>query len=175
MLCHCFYMHQSHAKNDWPTIATACILVACKVDDAPHFLSDVAFVAYEIAHKFNPSALESIRQREFFRKQKELIVVAEKALLTTIDFDLDIQLTYKTLVVVLKRLNIPDLAKVAKVAWHLIDQWLQTSLCLQYKPHYIAAGSIALVARILEVKLPTEKGKIWWLEIDVAPEQLDGI
>ncbi|PRQ41836.1 putative cyclin [Rosa chinensis] len=130
MLCHCFYMHQSHAKNDWP---------------------------------------------EFFRKQKELIVVAEKALLTTIDFDLDIQLTYKTLVVVLKRLNIPDLAKVAKVAWHLIDQWLQTSLCLQYKPHYIAAGSIALVARILEVKLPTEKGKIWWLEIDVAPEQLDVI
>lgn len=41
-------------------------------------------------------------------------------------------------------------------------------------PQYIAAGSIDLAARILEVKLPTEKGRVWWSEIDVAPEQLDG-
>lgn len=51
---------------------------------------------------------------------------------------------------------------------------LQTSLCLQHKPHYIAAGSIALAARILEVKLPTEEGNVWWLELDVSPKKLDG-
>ncbi|KAL6142832.1 hypothetical protein ACLB2K_061108 [Fragaria x ananassa] len=147
ILCHCFYMRQSHAKNDWQTIASACILVACKMDNTPHFLDDVALLAYEIAHKSNPSAIQSIKQR----------------------------LPYKTLVAVLKRLNLPDLAQFTKVAWHLVDQWLQTSLCLQYMPQYIAAGSIDLAARILEVKLPTEKGRVWWSEIDVAPEQLDEV
>lgn len=44
-------------------IASACILVACKMDDTPHFLDDIALLAYEIAHKSNPSALQSIKQR----------------------------------------------------------------------------------------------------------------
>lgn len=49
--------------------------------------------------------------------------MAERVLLTTIGFDLDIQLPYGTLVAVLRNLNIPDLAKLAQVAWHLVDQW----------------------------------------------------
>lgn len=51
---------------------------------------------------------------------------------------------------------------------------LRTSLCLQYKPHYIAAGSVALAASFQKVKLPKEKGKVWWMEFDVTPKQLDG-
>lgn len=51
---------------------------------------------------------------------------------------------------------------------------LCTSLCLQYEPHYIAAGSVFLAAEIQKVKLPTEEGNVWWVEFDVSPKQLDG-
>lgn len=44
-------------------IATASFFLACKVRDTPCFLKDVVVVAYEMVHKLDPSALQSIRQR----------------------------------------------------------------------------------------------------------------
>ncbi|BFG17755.1 hypothetical protein CerSpe_040290 [Prunus speciosa] len=173
MLCHRFYMRQSHAKNGWQVIATASFFLACKVRDTPCFLKDVVVVAYDMVHKLDPSALQSIRQREVFNKQKELIIVGERLLLSTIGFDLDIQLPYTSLVAALKSLNIlPDLAQMAL---NFVNDCVRTSLCLQYKPHYIAAGSVALAAKIQKVKLPTQQGKVWWLEFDVSPKQLNEV
>ncbi|XP_050364274.1 cyclin-T1-3 [Argentina anserina] len=173
MLCHQFYMRQSHAKNGWQTVATASIFLACKAEDTPRYLNDVVVVAYEMVHKFDSAALHRIRQKGFLNKQKELILVAERLLLSTIGYDLDIQLPYKILVAALKKLDLlPDLAKAA---WSFVNDWLRTSLCLQYKPHYIAAGSVALAANFQKVKLPKEKGKVWWLEFDVTPKQLDEV
>lgn len=52
---------------------------------------------------------------------------------------------------------------------------LCTTLCLQYKPHYIAAGSLFLAAKLQKVKLPTEGGRVWWLEFDISVKQLEGL
>ncbi|GMI91279.1 hypothetical protein like AT5G45190 [Hibiscus trionum] len=170
MLCHRFYMRQSHAKNDWKTIATVSTFLACKIEETPRLLRDVIVVSYEIIHKRNPSAPGRIRQREVYDKQKELILVGERLLLATIAFDLDIELPYKPLVAAFKKLEIfPNLLKVA---WNFVNDWLRTTLCLQYKPHYIAAGSMCLAAKFQKVKLPMEKGKVWWLEFDISPKQL---
>ncbi|KAG0461262.1 hypothetical protein HPP92_021559 [Vanilla planifolia] len=49
---------------------------------------------------------------------------------------------------------------------------LRTTLCLQYKPHYIAAGSLYLAAKRHGVKLPSANGYVWWHEFEVAPRQL---
>ncbi|KAK9023173.1 hypothetical protein V6N11_003400 [Hibiscus sabdariffa] len=135
MLCHRFYMRQSHAKNDWQTIATVSTFLACKIEETPRLLRDVIVVSYEIIHKLNPSAPGRIRQREVYDKQKELILVGER----------------------------------------LLFDWLRTTLCLQYKPHYIAAGSMCLAAKFQKVKLPMEKGKVWWLEFDISPKQLQEV
>ncbi|KAK8551834.1 hypothetical protein V6N13_120268 [Hibiscus sabdariffa] len=173
MLCHRFYMRQSHAKNDWQTIATVSTFLACKIEETPRLLRDVIVVSYEIIHKRNPSAPGRIRQREVYDKQKELILVGERLLLSTIAFDLDIELPYKPLVAVFKKLGIfPNLLKVA---WNFVNDWLRTTLCLQYKPHYIAAGSMCLAAKFQKVKLPMEKGKVWWLEFDISPKQLQEV
>lgn len=52
---------------------------------------------------------------------------------------------------------------------------LRTTLCLQYKPHYIAAGSIFLAATALEsMELLTKKKNFWWLEFEISPKQLKG-
>lgn len=174
VLCHQFFMRQSLAKNDWQTVATACIFLACKAEETPRFLNDVVVVAYEMMSKGDPSASRRIRQRDaVFDKQKELILVGERLLLSTIAFELDIQLPYKLLVAALRRLGVlPDLAKVA---WNFLNDWLRTTLCLQYEPHYIAAGSLYLAAEYQNVKLRTEKGRVWWQEFDVSLKVLEEV
>ncbi|OMO87542.1 hypothetical protein CCACVL1_08959 [Corchorus capsularis] len=173
MLCHRFYMRQSHAKNDWKTTATACTFLASKIEETPRSLSDVIVVAYEIIYKRDPSAPGRIREREVYDKQKQLILTGERLLLATIAFDLEIQLPYKPLVAAMKKLEVgPNLLKVA---WNFVNDWLRTTLCLRYKPHYIAAGSMRLAAKFQNVKLPMENGRVWWLEFDISPKQLQEV
>lgn len=52
---------------------------------------------------------------------------------------------------------------------------LRTSLCLQYKPHHIAAGAIFLAAKFLKVKLPNDGEVVWWQAFEVTPAQLEDI
>ncbi|GFY86116.1 cyclin family protein [Actinidia rufa] len=174
MLCHRFYMRQSHAKNDWQTIAIVSMFLACKAEETPRWLSDVTVVAYKLVYRWDPSASRRIKQRDVYDKQKELILVGETLLLSTVAFDLNIEHPYKPLVAALKRLEIAN-KDLVKVAWNFVNDWLRTTLCLQYKPHYIAAGSIFLAAKLQKVKLPTEKGKVWWMQFDVSPKQLEEV
>ncbi|KAF5196187.1 Cyclin-t1-4 [Thalictrum thalictroides] len=174
MFIHRFYLHQSHAKNDWQTIATVSMFLASKVEETPRLLVDVIVVAYEMIHRRDPSAPQRIKQKDVYEKQKELVLIAERLLLVTIGFDFNIQHPYKPLVAALKKLDISQ-NDVARVAWNFVNDWLRTSLCLQYKPHYIAAGSMYLAAKFCKVKLPSEKEKVWWLEFDVSPHQLEEV
>ncbi|XP_052202498.1 cyclin-T1-2-like isoform X2 [Diospyros lotus] len=174
MLCHRFYMRQSHAKNDWQIIATVSIFLACKSEDTPRKLRDVVVVAYKLIYRWDPSAPRRIRQSDVLAKQEELILTGERVFLSTIAFDLNVQLPYQPLVAVLKRLDISN-KELARVAWSLVNDWLYTTLCLQYKPHCVAAGSLFLAAKFLNVKLPTERGNVWWFQFEVSPKQLEAV
>ncbi|KAF8405276.1 hypothetical protein HHK36_010178 [Tetracentron sinense] len=174
MLSHRFYLRQSHANNEWQTIATVSMFLACKLEETPRLLRDVVVVAYETLYKWDPVTSRRIKQKEFYEKQKELILIGERLLLATLAFDLNIQHPYKPLVAAIKRMEISQ-NDLVKVAWNFVNDWLWTTLCLQYKPHYIAAGSLFLAAKFHHVKLPSERGKVWWLEFDVAPKQLEEV
>lgn len=174
LMCHRFYMRQSHAKNCWQTIATACMFLGCKVEETSRWLSDVIVVAYKLMYKWDPSAPKRIKQKDVYDKQKELILNGERFLLATLAFNLNIEHPYKPLVGALKKLEISD-KELTKVAWNFVNDWLRTTLCLQYKPHYIAAGSIFLAAKIRKVKLPREEGKVWWMQFDISPKYLEEV
>ncbi|XP_077242757.1 cyclin-T1-4-like isoform X2 [Tasmannia lanceolata] len=174
MFCHRFYLRQSHAKNDWQTIATVSMFLACKTEETHRFLMDVVVVAYEAMYKRDPTAARRIKQKEIYEKQKELIIIGETLLLSTIAFDLNIQLPYEPLISALKNFKISQ-NDVAKVALNFVNHWLRTTLYLQYKPHYIAAGSLFLAAKFQKVKLPSERGMIWWQAFDVTPRQLEEV
>ncbi|XP_043711804.1 cyclin-T1-4-like [Telopea speciosissima] len=174
ILCHRFYMHQSHAKNEWQTIASVCMFLASKVEETPRLLRDTVVVSYEIIYRRDPLAAQRIKNKEVYERQKELILIGERLLLATIAFDLNIQHPYKPLVAALKRLNISR-NDLVKVAWNFVNDWLWTTLCLQYKPHYIAAGSLFLAAKFHKVKLSADRGKAWWLEFDVSPQRLEEV
>lgn len=173
MLCHRFYMRQSHAKNDWQTIATASMFLAGKNKETPRLLQDVVIMAYEMIYQWDPSASRKIREKELLDKQKDLIVTAERLILATIAYDFNIELPYNPLMAAVKKLQID--APLVKIAWNFVNDWLPTTLCLQYKAHYIAAGSLFLAAKFQKVKLPTEKGNVWWSEFEISPKQLEEV
>ncbi|XP_042385334.1 cyclin-T1-2-like isoform X2 [Zingiber officinale] len=171
--CHRFYLHQSHAENDWQTVATACMFLASKVEETPCRLDKIVVIAYETMHKSDPSAAGRIREKATFQKQKDLVLIGERVLLSTIRFDFDVLHPYKPLLQALKKFGITQ-REVRQTAWNLVNDWLWTTFYVQYKPHYIAAGSLFLAAKLHNIKLPSERGYVWWHEFDIIPRQLEG-
>lgn len=174
IFCHRFFLRQSHAKNDRRTIATVCMFLAGKVEETPRPLKDVIMVSYEIINKKDPTAAQKIRQKEVYERQKELILLGERVVLATLGFDLNVHHPYKPLVEAIKKFKVAQNA-LAQVAWNFVNDGLRTSLCLQFKPHHIAAGAIFLAAKFLKVKLPSDGEKVWWQEFDVTPRQLEEV
>ncbi|KAK3152084.1 hypothetical protein QOZ80_2BG0154070 [Eleusine coracana subsp. coracana] len=170
LLCHRFYLRQSLARNEWQTMATVCIFLASKIEETPCQLRHVVIVAYETMYRKKPDAAKRICQDEVLEKQKALILVGETLLLSTIGFDFNIQHPYEPLKVALKNLGITH-KEVKQAAVNFINDMLPTTLALQFKPHYIAAGSLFLAAKFHNFRL-SETGKIWWQEFEVAPKQL---
>ncbi|KAL9307488.1 Cyclin-T1-3 [Arabidopsis thaliana] len=168
VMCHRFYMRQSHAKNDWQTIATSSLFLACKAEDEPCQLSSVVVASYEIIYEWDPSASIRIHQTECYHEFKEIILSGESLLLSTSAFHLDIELPYKPLAAALNRLNAwPDLATAA---WNFVHDWIRTTLCLQYKPHVIATATVHLAATFQNAKVGSRRD--WWLEFGVTTKLL---
>ncbi|CAA0815449.1 Cyclin-T1-5 [Striga hermonthica] len=174
IFCHRFFLRQSHVKNERRTIATVCMFLAGKVEETPRPLKDVILVSYEIIHKKDPAAVQRIKQKEVYEQQKELILLGERVVLGTLGFDLNVNHPYKPLVEAIKKFKVAQNA-LAQVAWNFVNDGLRTSLCLQFKPHHIAAGAIFLAAKFLKVKLPHDGEKVWWQEFDVTPRQLEEV
>uniref|UniRef100_A0A7N0SVG5 Cyclin-like domain-containing protein n=1 Tax=Kalanchoe fedtschenkoi TaxID=63787 RepID=A0A7N0SVG5_KALFE len=174
IFCHRFFLRQSHAKNDRRAIATVCMFLAGKVEETPRPLKDVILVSYDIIHKKDPVAAQKIKQKEVYEQQKELILIGERVVLVTLAFDLNVHHPYKPLVEAIKKFKVAQ-NLLAQVAWNFVNDGLRTSLCLQFKPHHIAAGAIFLAAKFLKVKLPSDGEKVWWQEFDVTPRQLEEV
>ncbi|GAB2209529.1 hypothetical protein Droror1_Dr00026747 [Drosera rotundifolia] len=151
---HRYYLRQSHSKNDRRTVATTCMFLAGKVEETPRSLKDVILVSYELINEKDPEAVQKIKQKEVYEQQKELILMAERVVLATLGFNLNVQHLYEPLVETVKRLG--------------------TSLCLQFQPHHVAAGVTFLAAKFLKVRLLSD-GEVWWQELDVTPRQLEEV
>nr|GEW24088.1 hypothetical protein [Tanacetum cinerariifolium] len=80
------------------------------------------------------------------------------------------------LVEAIKKLKVTQTTLV-QVAWNFMNDGLQTSLFLQFKPHHIAVGAIFLAAKFLKVDLQSgsDGKKVWWQEFNVTPRHLEEV
>ncbi|KAK7255996.1 hypothetical protein RIF29_29425 [Crotalaria pallida] len=150
------------------------MFLAGKVEETPLPLKDVILLSYEIIHQKDPAAALRIKQKEVYEQQKELILLGERVVLATLGSVSSVQNPYKPLVEAIKKFNVAQ-NFLAHVAWNFVNDGLETSLFLQFKPHHIAAGALFLAARFLKVELPSDGEKVWWQEFDVTPRQLEEI
>jgi len=121
MFCHRFYLRQSHSRNNWEVIATVSIFLASKVEETPLSLDKVVVAAYEMIHKNNTSVAQRIQSKEFFAKQKQLILMGERLLLSTIGFDFNVQHPYMPLVATIKKFKLQH--DLTKIAWNFVNDW----------------------------------------------------
>ncbi|RDX93136.1 Cyclin-T1-4, partial [Mucuna pruriens] len=159
VFCHRFFLRQSHAKNDMLIIAISCIHLAGKVKETRHRIRDVVLVSAEMLPR-DKTSLERLRSdKEAFEQLRDTILLAERIVLVTINFDMYVRHPYRIVMKAIRKLQVPKKKGLCQVAWNFTSDGLQTSLCLQFRPTHIAAAVVYLASRFLKMTLlPLD----WW-------------
>jgi len=155
---HRFYSRKSYDSYDRFRIATTCLFLAGKVEETPKKIKDVVIEAYKAQH--NKLTGPEPESKEFWALKEE-ILVCERILLQTLDFDLTVEHAYRPLLAYVK--SIKGTRDLAQVAWNFINDSLRTTIALQYPPRCVAASAVHLASRFLDNKmvLPTHHDKPW--------------
>lgn len=174
---HRFYSRKSYESYDRFRIATTCLFLAGKVEETPKKLKDVVVEAYKA--QYQKQTGPDPESKEFW-ELKEQILVCERILLQTLDFDLTVEHAYRPLLAYVK--SIKGTRDLAQVAWNFINDSLRTTIALQYPPRCVAAAAVSLASRFLggqngaaQYQLPMHHGKAWTEAFKVAQSEVDDI
>ncbi|XP_076936319.1 cyclin-T1-3-like isoform X2 [Bidens hawaiensis] len=94
VLCHRFFVRRSHASNDRFLIATATLFLAAKSEETPCLLNNVLRVSSEILHKQDFNLLCYLLPVDWFEQYRERVIEAEQMVLTTLNFELNVEHPY---------------------------------------------------------------------------------
>ncbi|XP_023006030.1 cyclin-T1-3-like isoform X1 [Cucurbita maxima] len=150
VLCHRFFVRRSHACHDRFLIATSALFLAAKSEETPRPLNNVLRASSEILHKQDFNLLSYKLPVDWFEQYRERVTEAEQLILTTLNFELNVQHPYAPLMSVLNKIGLSQ-SMLVNLALNLISEGLRSSLWLQFKPHQIAAGAAYLSAKLLHV------------------------
>ncbi|KAJ8766369.1 hypothetical protein K2173_022428 [Erythroxylum novogranatense] len=166
VLCHRFFVRRSHANHDRFLIATAALFLAAKSEETPRPLNNVLKASCEIFHKQDIAFLTYLLPFDWLEKYRERVADAEHLILTTLNFELNVQHPYASLTSVLNKLGLSQ-SLLVNLALNLVSEGLRSSLWLQFKPHHIAAGAAYLAAKFLNLDLASYQNL--WQEFQATP------
>ena len=172
---HRFYSRKSYDGYDRFRIATTCLFLAGKVEETPKKIKDVVIETYKAQHGAAGKASGPDPESKEFWSLKEEILVCERILLQTLDFDLTVEHAYRPLLAYVK--SIKGTRDLAQVAWNFINDSLRTTIALQYPPRCVAAAAVHLSSRFLDNKmvLPTHHDKPWYEAFKVLQAEVEDI
>jgi len=173
LFCHRYFAAKSMKRNDRFVVATACLLLACKVEECQRRVQKVLEMCYSVRYKMDLNDVKSAFQdnTKVYQMLKENVLVAERALLYTLGFNFRIEKPYQHITArALKFKGVPQEAVrfLTQIAWNFVNDSLQTTLLLQHQPKYIAYSAIYLAAKFIDIQLPDEDGRPWY-ENDAIP------
>ncbi|PWA89833.1 Cyclin C/H/T/L [Artemisia annua] len=172
VLCHRFFVRRSHASHDRFLIATATLFLAAKSEETPCPLNSVLRASSEIFHKQDFNVLCYLLPVDWFDQYRERVTEAETMVLTTLNFELNVQHPYAHLTSILDKLGLAQ-SLLVNLALSLVSEGLRSSLWLQFKPHQIAAGAAYLAARSLNMDLTSCQNV--WQEFYTPPSVLKDV
>lgn len=105
VLCHRFFVRRSHACHDRFLIATAALFLASKSEETLRPLNNVLRASCEIFHKQDMAFLSYLLPVDWFEQYRERVIEAEQMILTTLNFELNVQHPYAPLTSVLDKLG----------------------------------------------------------------------
>ncbi|XP_034923614.1 cyclin-T1-4 isoform X1 [Populus alba] len=172
VLCHRFFVRRSHACHDRYLIAVAALFLAAKSEETPRPLNNVVRVSCEIFHKQDITFLSYLLPVDWFEQYRERVIEAEQMILTTLNFEINVQHPYGPLTTILDKLGLSQTVLV-NLAQNLVGEGLRSSLWLQFKPHHIAAGAAYLAAKFLNFDLAFYQNI--WREFETTPAILQDV
>ncbi|XP_065863369.1 cyclin-T1-4-like isoform X3 [Euphorbia lathyris] len=123
VLCHRFFVRRSHACHDRFLIATAALFLASKSEETPRPLNNVVRASCEIFHKQDMTFLSYILPVDWFEQYRERVTEAEQMILTTLNFELNVQHPYAPLTSVLDKLGFSQ-SVLVNLALNLVSEGL---------------------------------------------------
>ncbi|KAG9457918.1 hypothetical protein H6P81_002426 [Aristolochia fimbriata] len=147
VLCHRFFVRRSHACHDRFLVATAALFLAAKSEETPRPLNTVLRLSYEICHKQDLAFFPYLLPADWFEQYRERILEAEHMILTTLDFELNVQHPYSPLTSILSKLGFSQSALV-NLAWNLVSEGVFKNSVLTYVV-FLLGGLIHYTCRIL--------------------------
>ncbi|KAJ4955182.1 hypothetical protein NE237_011965 [Protea cynaroides] len=172
VLCHRFFVRRSHACHDRFLIATAALFLAAKSEETARPLNNVLRASCEICHKQDLTFFSIMLPVDWFEQYRERVTEAEQMILTTLDFELNVQHPYVPLTSVLNKLGLSQ-SVLVNLALNLVSEGLRSSLWLQFKPYQIAAGAAYLAAKFLNLDLASYQNI--WQEFQTTPSILKDV
>ncbi|XP_024029017.1 cyclin-T1-5 isoform X2 [Morus notabilis] len=121
VLCHRFFVRRSHACHDRFLIATAALFLAAKFEETPRPLNNVLRASSEIFHKQDMNFLSFLLPVDWFEQYRERVIEAEHMILTTLNFELNVQHPYGSLTSVLNKLGLSQTVLV-NLALNLVSE-----------------------------------------------------
>ncbi|GAB2266591.1 hypothetical protein Dimus_001585 [Dionaea muscipula] len=152
VFCHRFFLRRSHASHDRFLIGTAALFLAAKSEETQCPLDAVLTTSIEILHKQDLTFQPYMLSTDWLERSRERVIDAEQLILTTLNFELEVQHPYDPLTSILKKLGLSQTLLV-NLALTLISEGLKSSLWLQFKPRDIAAGAAYLAAKLLNMDI----------------------
>ncbi|KAF3534670.1 hypothetical protein DY000_02041253 [Brassica cretica] len=173
VFCHRFFLRQSHAKNDKWMIAAVCMFLSAKVESTPVDLKTLIITSEEILHK---KVISAEQRQGVYEHYKGLVSNGEKLVLSTLNFDLSVDLPFDLLIQAMKKFILDEATqgKFPSAAWKFVQDSFWTTLCLQYQPRHIAAGAFFLAAMHIKMDVKSH-GESWCQHFDITLRQLNDI
>ncbi|PFH36611.1 putative cyclin 4 [Besnoitia besnoiti] len=184
-ILHRFFFRRSLKQFDVRRVATAALLLACKLEEDPHRVLHLVGVIHLLSQlEDNPEkALSEDNLDEFLvasdSQEYELfrmdVFRCERYILRELGFMVSQTLVHPHRYILqyihaLFKGNFVPTSQLSQRAWGYLNDSMRTTLCCEVQPAVIAVGSIFLAACDLGIPLPQETG--WHDLFDVSWEDV---
>jgi len=167
-LLHRFYTKKSLTEYDVKLVATACIVLACKLEEKDRKLRDVLNSVRRAVQRIEkkPRVVLPINTPEYEisktdAKNMEMVLLREFGFFAHVSPPHPFGYTLGV------HLNLSD--ESMKRTWTLCNDSAMTALCVRFKPQIVACGCILLAARELGIALPSRPP--WYRLVDGATKE----
>lgn len=139
-------------EMDWWRIeASACILVAAKVNEVPRKVRDVV----NVAHQRTWPRTEPLEVGATFWDIRDAVVASEQDVLRALGFSIQPPLPFNYLLNYLKALDAT--AMLSATSFSILNESFDLPLCIYFEPHEIAAACIYIASTLLNIPLPSRQ------------------
>ncbi|WFD32354.1 hypothetical protein MSPP1_003399 [Malassezia sp. CBS 17886] len=155
---HRFFMRQplqvSRSGPGWShyEVAAACVFLACKVEESLRKLPaivDAAMASLDKSHegqlRWADRSFRSNHASHEFVKWRDVIILHEEAVLTTLCFDLVMPQPHEVLVRATRLLGVEQ--PLARLAWTVLNDTLRDPTCVLFDAPVLAAGAFLKACR----------------------------